>query len=329
VVGFNCELLTCFEGNVMKSSTILGFFIPLAFLFSCTNNPPTTNLPEPIELNIAYDDFTINDLDFSQRWFGDRQPVGLIPNYPHDDDGIILTNFNGQWCYHPWGITSKAIEYIESYNKTGDSLYLPFIYKYARKIVALGDRANGGIWIPYTFNLVLNGNSNEVIMAPWYSGLAQGHALCFFSRSYELIHDPYFKIMADSFFSCFLSTDTLSAIWVALSDSSQNYWIEEYPFSPPNHVLNGFVTTFFCLYDYFQITDDSNCEIILKAGLTTVKKHMYEYRCRGGVCYYDLRYKSQYSSYQDLVINQFRKLAQYTSDPSFSAFADSLYSDYH
>jgi hypothetical protein len=206
---------------------------------------------------------------------------------------------------------------------------LPFIYKYARKIVALGDRANGGIWIPYTFNLVLNGNSNEVLMAPWYSGLAQGHALCFFSRSYELIHDPYFKIMADSFYTCFLYTDTLRATWVALADSSKNYWIEEYPFSPPNHVLNRYVTTLFCFYDYYQITDDPNCEIILKAGFTTVKKHMYEYRCRGGVCYYDLRYKSQYSSYQDLVINQFRKLAQYTNDISFSAFADSLYSDYH
>jgi len=279
-------------------------------------------------LNIRHNDYSINYLEFPERWIVGTNPVSIEPDFLHDSQGIIITSLNGRYYYHPWAITNKALEYISSYHLTSDSRYLPLIYRYAQKISELGHRAEGSIWLPYQMDVLLNWNSNMILLPPWYSGLAEGMALSFMSRAYEITGDSYFKAKADSFFVAFTQIDSSKNIWVTMVDSGGYFWIEEYPFRPPNHVLNGFITTICCIYDYYLINHDKVSGKVIRGGITTIANYCHLYRNPGGVSYYDLLFKPQYPNYHGLHINQFRQLTKITGDSSFSAFADSLYSDY-
>ena len=257
-------------------------------------------------------------------------PIGFELDFPHDDEGIILSYWNNEYHYHPWEVSYKALWYLAGYQQTLDEGYLDFVYRYARKLAEIGIRQNDGIYLPYTFDYALhNGNENEVMLAPWPSGLAQGTALSFFSRAYETTNDPYLKGIADSLFNTFLALESESEIWTVYVDSMDYYWIEEYPFSPKTGVLNGYLTAIFGLYDYYLITHEDQCKILFEASCTTMAKYLNEFRNPGGVSYYCLLHLSPLLDYHRLVMLQLRQMTEITSDPYFSAFADTLESDHN
>lgn len=316
-----------FNFDVLFKFTATIFFL---VALDCSNNMPTEPLnPVP---NVLHDEYSMDiDIQYRNRpWYNMESPIGLEPTYTHDDKGVIVSQIDGQWYYHPWNVLWWGLAYLSSYELCSDTAYLRLARNYSDRLMILGNRYHNSIYFPYQFDHILHGgSSHDAMMAPWYSGLAQGMALCFYSRFYELTGETKYKYIADSVFQCYLYTDTSNEVWTSRIDSANYYWIEEYPFHPPDRVLNGFQTAVICLYDYYHISHNSVCKIIFEAGCTTLENYFDSYRCPGGISYYCLRHKLQFDNYHNLHITQFEYLYMITGDSSFIALADTLRSDYH
>jgi hypothetical protein len=232
------------------------------------------------------------------------------------------------YYYHPFMIANAGIFLLNGFLQSGDSAYLPIIYRYANKLIEMGDRRHGGIYFPYLVSSSVHG-SNEIMVAPWYSGFTQGFALSLFSRIYEKLGDQNMKYIADSVFATMTYTDSSSNAWTSMVDSAGYYWIEEYPSRIPEHVFNGFMFGVFGLHDYYMITNNNNCALLIKGSLTTIARYFDDWRNPGSVCCYCLKHRHTDPAYHFTVTNQLRQIALISGDSTFSAFADTLYSDYH
>jgi hypothetical protein len=318
----------------MNKTRFCALIIPiigsLMFSYGCSDkgldNKPFVSSYAP---NYQYNNYSIaTNLDWSQRWHTYAAALDYVNNYPHDENGIALGFYNGQYFYHPFMIACHAIYYLNSYRETGDSTFLNVVYRYANKLSEIGHRFHGGIYFPYSITAPIHG-SGDILTAPWYSGFAQGYALSLYSRIYETTGDRNMKALADSVFQTMVYTDTSSNAWTSMIDSAGYYWIEEYPYTIPEHVFNGFMFGIFGLHDYYMITHDRTCELIIDGSCTTIAHYFSDWRNPGGACCYCLRHRHVDPFYHETVTGQLRQIALITGDPIFNADADSLYSDYH
>jgi len=310
---------------------IMLFFMALLLniiLFSCTKNSHKTTEEPTIEFDFITNNYNIGFIETLERWYNDLSIRPLEPNFPHDSDGIILSEFNGQFYYHPVAMGFLALHCYSSYLQTSDSLYLEIAIRHMDKLIELGFRYREGLYFPYNFDFRLHGNLDEVMSAPWFSGMAEGVCLSLSSRIFESTNDPYYKSIADSIFFSFLNVDTTQEAWVSAVDSGGYYWIEEYPFNPRNNVLNGFLFAIIGLYDYCLITDNEDSEALFRGTCTTISRYLNEYRVPGSISYYCLGHKVQIGIYHTLIVNQLRFINKITDDLYFSAFADTLEMDY-
>lgn len=303
----------------------LALFMGALFILNCAED--TTTNPQ-FDYSINYNNYPIQYVDFEDRLLYSGNPASLDFNFLHDEENIQINEINGQYVYHPWNLANNAIAYICSFYSTGDSAYLDMCYRYANKFSELGVRHKGGIYIPYTWNYHLHPPSNDILMAPWYSGIAEGYFLIFFSEFYEITGDLHIKALADSVFYTFLNADNTDDIWTCMVDSLGYYWVEEYPFSPPDHVFGGFTTGLIGLHTYYMVTNDQGCKMLLKAGLTTIQHYFNEYRNPGDIMYYCLRHHLQLGNYHLLNADRLRYLAIISGDDIFDQFADSILADY-
>ncbi len=308
------------------------FLLPLMLIITagCTSDRPSKSIDIP-DMEFKYNDYNINaNLDWSQRWYTHSESLNYVDNFAHDAENIVLSYYNNQYYYHPFNIANHGLFYLNSYRINHDQRYLDRVNSYCEKLAVLGDRYHGGIYAPYPFNYALHdGQTNDVMVAPWYSGFAQGLVLSLYSRTYEITGDDTMKSLADSVFNTFLYMDSSSNAWITFVDSAGYYWIEEYPFHPPNHVFNGFMAAIIGLHDYYHISHDSRCLMLFRGACTTIAHYAGHWRVPGGISHYDLRFSFQYADYHSLVTALLRHLTLLTNDPYFNAFADTLYSDYH
>ena len=317
------------DNKPLSGIVIILMISTIALFLSLDSSARKPTETQTYEFDFTYDEYDVVNLEISERWYNWMYPIGFELNFSHDADGVLVSLWNNEYHYHPLQVSDKALWYLAGYQQTSDERYLDFVYLYARKLAEVGIREDNGIYLPYTFDFALHvGREYDVMMAPWYSGLAQGAALSFFSRAFETIADPYLKGIADSLFNTFLLMDTESDAWTACVDSLGYYWIEEYPFSPKTHVLNGFLTAIFGLHDYFLITRDERCRILFQASCTTIAGYLNDYRNPGDMSYYCLQHRKPSLAYHPLAIRQLRYMTDITSDPFFGAFADTLEADH-
>lgn len=310
---------------------IKGHFIYLAIIImilSACGQDHNTN-PGYFNWDAQYHQFDIKSLDFEDRYFYWNPPISLELNFLHDSDSIRITLVGDQYVYHPYTLASMGLQYINGYYITQDSAYLVFCRKYIDKLSEIGARYHGGIYFPYTFDYGLhNGATDDVMMSPWYSGIAEGYTLSFLSKYFEITGDNSVIPFADSIFSTFLNTDLSSEIWTCMIDTAGYYWVEEYPYTPQTHVLGGFTSGIIGLYNYYLIRGDSRCAVVLNSSLTTIENYFHEFRNPGNISYYCLLHKGQIGHYHLLNISRLRYLALISDDMIFDEYADSLEADY-
>ena len=235
--------------------------LTLALVVVSCSSEKTTG-PRPFELNANIDSqFDLVYLSYQDRPYYYPTPLPLNFDFPHDEEGIRLDLINGEFYYHPYTLVNMGMQYLSSFYVTHDSAYLDLTLNYANKLNELGTRINDCIYITYTFNGRLHG-TNDVLMAPWYSGLTQGYALNLISRVYEFTGDMRMRYFADSLFNTFLYWDTSAPIWTVAIDSAGYFWIEEYPYHPLDHVMGGFINSILGLHNYYLVTNDERCKTI-------------------------------------------------------------------
>ena len=296
-------------------------------IFSCNDDNPVIHSEIIIDYN--NNEYNLAELDYSERWWQDLINVDLEPDFPHDRDGVIVSEWYDRYFYHPRDVAYYGLCYLDRYYETTDIRYLEKATIFADRIIEEGDRINGSIYFPYQFDYNLHRLNEDILLAPWYSGYAQGYVLALVSRIFEVSDDTYYKVIADSIFQSFLFPDTTLDVWTVAVDTDNFYWIEEYPFTPRTRVLNGFCTGIFGLYEYYIISRSDNCRDIINCASSTLANYALDYRRPDSLSYYCLKHRNIASpGYHALHINQLRHLSLITNEYIFDAFADTLFSDF-
>jgi hypothetical protein len=160
----------------------------------------------------------------------------------------------GRTCTRSWR-PSTGSRLLDSYAQTRDDRYLARARLIADRLVETATSARGGLWFPYRFDFALHGKVADLMEAPWYSAMAQGQVLSLLSRLHELTADEAYLAEARRVFRTLADPGPRKAPWVTWVER-RYLWLEEYPGSPPDHTLNGFLFALFGVYDYYQETRD-------------------------------------------------------------------------
>lgn len=299
------------------------------------------------------DNFDIYELDEEQQPYSsdDLEPLKIY--YKTDKKGIMLfshPNYNLSlfkktfYCtpqiahkilpfkktsYHPGQLAQKILPFLNGYAKTHDCEYLKRAELYANKLIDISKPYKDGLLFPVQFDFRLHGLKHDVMIAPWYSGMAQGQALSCFIRLFKITNERRYLEVSEKIFNTFTYPKSDNSIWVAYTDERGYYWIEEYPSDSPNHTLNGFIFAIFGLYDYYSLKKDNVSKTLLLGAITTIKKFIHEYRQIGQISLYCLKHRIPEKSYHRVHIEQLDMLYRITKDNYFKSMSNAFYDDHH
>jgi len=305
----------------------LKIFIPIVILLSLIILVSwKIILPRITPSSYKIDTFDIKELNDAERPFVWDKIAPLQPDFPVDEDGIILY---GDKSYSPNQIANIGLYYLDSYRQTHNAEYLQSARKYADKLKEISFSYKNALYFPYNFNFAMHERKDDILKAPWYSGMAQGEALSFFVRLYQVTHQKEYLEVADKIFASFTYLGKNNSPWTAWVDEGGFYWIEEYPEEEPDHTLNGFIFGLYGVYDYYQLTKNNQAKEVLQGSLTALKHYLPDFRNMGNISFYCLKHKVQNEKYHQTHIKQLNMLYKMTSDEFFLATADNFYNDYH
>lgn len=239
----------------------------------------------------------------------------------------------GEIEYHPIYIAQAAMGALREYALTGDQMWLDSAVTNAQELVDTRVDYGGGWWFQYEFDWTYY---DRTLVAPWWSGMAQGEALTVFSHLARLQpENPQWREAADRTFDSFLLRGSGNeAPWATVVIDGQ-LWFEEYAGNqPPLQVLNGQVFALFGLWEYWALTSDERAARYFDGGATTVLVNMPRIRNEGGVSYYCAQVDYCRTpgwlneSYHPIHIQQLNALGRITGDERFAEWAALLDTDW-
>ena len=262
-------------------------------------------------------------------YVGTSRPTKAAPSV-RDADGLPMKRVGTGLYYGPAGLAQYGIIYEDAYRRTGDGDYLAIARKVMNKLMALGVKSNGGVFIQYQFDFPMHRIPTEVMKAPWYSAMAQGIALSLAVRLCQDTGEEIFKTDADLLFASMNHLGRGSSPWVTYVAAGY-VWLEEYPepMTPSDHTANGFNFALFGLYDYYQETKDPAALQLLRGSLTTMRHYISAYRRPGTYSKYCLRHGQPQPKYHKIVTGQLVFLYKMSGDPYFLSMSKLFTSDYH
>jgi hypothetical protein len=273
-------------------------------------------------------DVQLATLPDDRRPFGRTRIIPPVDDGPVDAEGLKLFMYRGRAHYHPSVLATEGLRLLENHRLGGGGDNLKMAIRYANRLYSDGRTARAGLYLPYPFDFAMFNNDADRIHAPWFSALAQGEALAFFARLYEMTGLARYRDIAASLFATFLRPPLRNEPWIVFVNRMGYLWFEEYAKHPATCVLNGHITALFGLYNYYLITRSGDALKLIKGGLATVLHYFPIFRVPGEISYYSLRVPYQSAHYHPHVVAQMRMLAAITQDATFSHFADELTADY-
>jgi hypothetical protein len=306
--------------RLLSSSFALLFLSIIIILFILFSEIIETNHNVPYQIT-KYD---INELNDNEMPYAGYR-TSLDVNYPTDAQGIIIFIHQGKEHYHPVQIAQKILSLLGSYNQTNNSEYLNRAKLFAQKLIEISFESKDAIYFPYNFDFPLHGIEEEKMIAPWYSGMAQGQALSAFVRLYKITGENKYLAISDKIFRSFTHFKGENEPWIVYVDKAGYLWIEEYPMEVPAHALNGFIFGIYGLYDYYLLKRDIPSKQLLQASITTIRQYISEFRNEGDISFYDLKYKTKSVTYHRIHIHQLAMLYKITGDDYFRTMSDNFY----
>jgi hypothetical protein len=113
------------------------------------------------------------------------------------------------------------------------------------------------------------------LIAPWYSGLAQGQGISVLVRAFKETNDARYREAARRAFESFLQPVDKGG--VIFRDERGRAWIEEYLVSPPTHILNGFLWASWGVYDYALATGEAQARKVWEESVATLGEVLPSY----------------------------------------------------
>lgn len=251
----------------------------------------------------------------------------------HDAEGVRIFRFAGTTKYwdHPVAQAQWGLKNLASYRTTSDKFYLNrAIAQAQRNIERHTETPDGAWWYAYDFDAARCAESPPML-APWYSGMAQGQLLSLFVRLYEYTNDAKWKQAADhTFVSLTLAPDE-TAPWGSWVDPDGYRWLEEYPQPTESgeRVMNGHIFAMYGVYDYWRVTRSAEAVQVFDAAAVTVTHYLPKsIRLTNWASKYSLGCQHPHTGYHVVHTGQTLRLYQITHAGVFANLSSMLRSDY-
>lgn len=239
-----------------------------------------------------------------------------------DAQGIPMLDYHGRQGlqYNPIAVAQYGLGNYNLFRRTGSEERRTRFLAVADWLVRNLELNSFGLSV---WNHHFDWEYRTKLVAPWFSGLAQGQGISVLARAHaETGNQVYLEAAHRAFESFRVSVDEGG---VAFVDSEGNTWIEEYIVSPPTHILNGFIWASWGVQDYFLLTGSSEAKALFESAVRTIAANLPKY---------DIGYWSLYEQsgtklpmvaspfYHKLHIAQLRVMHRLTGEDQFKVFAD-------
>ena len=262
-------------------------------------------------------------------------PVGSRPfDYPKADTlgtntpGASMKYINGVPYDFALRQAQTGYHALNSYRLTGERYFLLKAQVQADHLIAIHASVGGAWFYPSGFYYRFNRTCPELLVPPWYSGIAQGHAVGFFARLYEATGKKVYKDAAEHTLESFLVRRGAGHPWVSQVDGSGYLRVEEYPGTGWGFVFNGHMAAAMGLWDYYRVTHDARALALYKGAMTSVVRYGDRFRTKGWISAYSLGARALFGHYHVLVMRQMRQLYTISGDARFIHLMDHFDDDY-
>jgi hypothetical protein len=262
-------------------------------------------------------------------------PVGSRPfDYPNakptctDPSHVSMRFINGVPYDFALRQAQTGYHALNSYRLTGDESFLLHAQAQADHLIAIHASVGAGWFYPSGFFYRFNRTCPELLVPPWYSGIAQGAAVGFFSRLYEATGKQVYKNAAEHTLESFLVRRGTGHPWVSQVDSSGYLRLEEYPGTGWEFVFNGHMLAAMGLWDCYRVTHDARALALYEGALTSAIRYGQRFRTKGWVSAYSLGARARFVSYHVMVMGQMCQLHTISGDARFIHLVDQFDDDY-
>tara|TARA_R110002072_G_scaffold212927_1_gene370335 strand:- start:6077 stop:7189 length:1113 start_codon:yes stop_codon:yes gene_type:complete len=240
------------------------------------------------------------------------------------ESGVLFTIYNGDRYVNPVHVTMRVLLQAEEYLSDYLNLNLePYgspketavsITEVADFLIKHYDtetiRGREVVRLDYQFDYPIYD-----LKAPWYSGMAQGHAAIVFLAAYLVNDNEVYLDYARKSVALFHIPTTAGGVMVPLEDGS--VWLEEYAdpkksFSETPKVLNGHIFAVDGLFYYWYLTRDPSYRDLLIKSILAVNDNILKYDT-GFWSYYGLKGNYAHAGYHKVHIKQLSRLNSYAN----------------
>jgi len=264
--------------------------------------------------------FTFRAWDFKAL----EVPVGSRPfDYPKagqlgiDPAHVSMRVINGVPYDFALRQAQTGYHALNSYRLTGERAFLLHAQAQADHLIAVHASVGDAWFYPSGFYYRFGEVCPDLLVPPWYSGIAQGHAVGFFARLYETTGKQVYKNAAEHTLLSFLVRRGAGHPWVSQVDSSGYLRVEEYPGTGWEFVFNGHMAAAMGLWDYYRVTHDARALALYKGAMTSVVRYGERFRTEGWVSAYSLGARARFVMYHVMHMRQMRQLYTISGDARF------------
>ena len=191
-----------------------------------------------------------------------------------DEKGIPLLNYHGNIGiqYNPIAISQYGLGNYNLFVDSNDKKRLDSFLKVSDWLVSNLELNNFNIPV---WNHKFNFEYRDTLIAPWYSGLAQGLGISVLVRAFSETGNIKYR---DAYEKSWISFEKeVKDGGVIFIDSKNNYWIEEYIVNPPTHILNGFLWSLWGVFDSWKIMGNKKAKDLFFKCIKTLEDNLSMY----------------------------------------------------
>ncbi len=274
--------------------------------------------------------YAVRDLNPGARPYAVSAAIPRVDSGVHDRHGVRMRRAHGVLYDFPRGQATYGLLNLSSYVATDDAFYLDRALAQARRLRATRVAAGEAWFFPNRPSKHRHGRPGEPIAAPYYSALAQGRVLMFFSRLAEVTGLGTWRDAADHAFASFLRAGPRSGPYVVNVDSRGCLWLQEWPWPGmrPDDTFNGHNSAAFGVYEYWHLTKDATALEVFQGAATTSQLYAGLFRNAGWLSSYCLAHHVVNPFYHNFHVGQLLEFYRMTGAAAFARRADQFSSDY-
>ena len=142
-------------------------------LLACSCEPPKTD-QKVFPDDVIIGEHNINDLIPEDTYYNWEWTYRFELDHPRDSNNVSIFIYKDKEYYHPVQLAQRTLELLNSLKLTGNNEYLKWAEAHTKKLEEIGIIYDDALHFPYDFDYNLHGYEDQQMIAPWFSGMAQG-----------------------------------------------------------------------------------------------------------------------------------------------------------